>query len=516
MEQLFASPGLVSSAAPLVAAAAAVLLALALLRAAGQGARARAAEARAAAAETGFARAEDRRVAAETLLAETRVALARAEEAARHRARAAVEAEERLRALEELAEELRDERDDARARAVELATALERDEAAHAAQTAQLTAMRRDMDERFAALAQGALDRSHATIEERAGVRIEAQLAPLREHLARFETELRGVHEGAAKDRARLQAEIGQLTRRSEEISREAVQLTRALRGDTRRQGAWGEMVLARLLERSGLREGEEYVTQAHRVAEDGARLRPDVVVRLPGGKALVIDSKVSLTAYEAAVAAEDPVERDSHAARHLTSVRRHIDGLSAKRYQLLEPGAPDYVVMFMPVEGAFSEALRMDGELAAYALDRQVTIATPTTLMMALRTIESVWAIEKRNRNAEAIAERAGRLYDKMALFVGSMEAVGEGISRAASAHDRAMGQLSGGRGALLRQFEMLRELGAKTGRRIDVGQEDPPDDPPDEAPADGPAAADAARLDDSAAAEAGSGRDGAGERQI
>ena len=251
--------------------------------------------------------------------------------------------------------------------------------------------------------------------------KLDAALTPLKEHVGHFEKELKTVHQETIKDRERLKAEINQLTKRSEEISQEAVALTRALKGDQQKQGAWGEMILESILERSGLREGEEYETQASRSGLEGERLRPDVVVNIPGGKTLVIDSKVSLVAYTEAVNSETDDETAAALKRHVLSMKNHINGLASKGYQHAEGSTVDYVILFVPIEGALSEALREDGQLTEYALDKHITIATPTTLMMALRTIASVWAVERRNQNAEEIAKRAGLLYDKVAGFLGN-----------------------------------------------------------------------------------------------
>jgi DNA recombination protein RmuC len=332
-----------------------------------------------------------------------------------------------------------------------LETAKSRDAAAHAAQVAQLGTLREDIDKRFQQLAQEVIDKSGATLAKTSDERLGALLGPLKEQITRFEVELRGVHDGASKDRERLKTEIVTLTMRSEAISKQADGLTRALKGDKQKQGAWGEMILTTLLERSGLREGEEYITQAHRVAEGGGRLRPDVIVRLPGNKTLVIDSKVSLISYEAGVNADTPEDQELAIKLHVAAVRRHIDLLSNKEYHEHEGNSVDYVVMFLPIEGALAVALRSEPDLTSYALERNVTIATPTTLMMALRTIESVWAIERRNNNADAIAKRAGFIYSKMAGLVASMGKVTAALDRASDEQRKAMGQLSDGNGNCL-----------------------------------------------------------------
>lgn len=347
-----------------------------------------------------------------------------------------------------------------------------------------LSKVRADMEAKFGELAREALKIQGEAFSATNLERLNATLTPLKEHVGHFERELKAVHQATIDDRAALKAEIKNLTQRSEAISKEATALTRALKSDQQRQGAWGEMILSNILERSGLREGEEYETQAHRTGTDGERLRPDVVVRIPGGKSLVVDSKVSLLAYTEAVNAETEGEAAAARKRHVASLRAHINGLSAKGYQAAEASTVDYVILFVPIEGALSEALREDGALTEYALERHITIATPTTLMMALRTVSHVWAVERRNRNAEEIAKRAGLLYDKVAGFVSSMEGVGTRLRQAQDSYDAALGQLSQGSGNLLRQAEMLKTLGAKTTKSIGMEFDEtdallPPDAP-------------------------------------
>ena len=331
-----------------------------------------------------------------------------------------------------------------------------------------LTKIRRDMEAQFKELAENALKAQGESFSKANIEKLEATLTPLKEHVGHFEKELRQVHEETVKDRERLKAEISQLSKRSEAISQEAISLTKALKGDTQIQGAWGEMVLESILERSGLREGEEYETQAHRIGASGERLRPDVVVRIPGGKSLVIDSKVSLLAYNEAVNAETDEDALRSRKRHLTSIKAHINALSAKGYQTAENSTVDYVILFVPIEGALSEALREDPALTEYALEKNITIATPTTLMMALKTIANVWAVDRRNQNAELIADRAGKLYDKVYGFVQSMERVGERLDQAQDSYSQAFSQLSKGRGNMISQVESLKNLGAKTSKTI------------------------------------------------
>lgn len=337
--------------------------------------------------------------------------------------------------------------------------------------------VRADMEARFQELARQALTVQGEEFSRINLEKMQAALTPLREHVGHFERELKAVHKATVDDRAALKAEIAQLSKRSEEVSKEALALTRALKSDQQKQGAWGEMILETILERSGLRAGEEYQTQAHRKAEDGGRLRPDVVVRIPDGKTLIIDSKVSLVAYSEAVNADDPVQAAAARKRHVLSLRGHVNGLAGKDYQAAEATSVDFVILFVPIEGALSEALREDGGLADYALERHVMIATPTTLMAMLRTVAHVWASERRNRNAEEIARRAGLLYDKVAGFVGNMEDVGRRLTQAQDAYGNAFAQLSRGRGNLLSQVESLKSLGARTTRRVGVAFDDESD---------------------------------------
>ena len=333
-----------------------------------------------------------------------------------------------------------------------------------------LTKVRREMEIQFKELAENALKAQGESFSKANIEKLEATLTPLKEHVGHFEKELRQVHEETVKDRERLKTEISQLSRRSEAISQEAISLTKALKGDTQIQGAWGEMVLENILERSGLRNGEEYETQAHRIGVNGERLRPDVVVRIPGGKSLVIDSKVSLLAYNEAVNAATDVDALASRKRHLTSIKNHINSLSAKGYQTAENSTVDYVILFVPIEGALSEALREDPALTEHALERNITIATPTTLMMALKTIANVWAVDRRNQNAELIASRAGKLYDKVYGFVQNMERVGERLEQAQDSYAQAFSQLSKGKGNVIAQVESLKNLGAKTSKKINT----------------------------------------------
>lgn len=346
--------------------------------------------------------------------------------------------------------------------------AAQKDREAAEREIATLRELRAEMSGQFKLMATETLRLQGADMQRAQNEQLSALLTPFRDQVHRFQTELQARNKVLDEEGARLREQIIALHQRSEDISREAVNLTRALKGDKQRQGAWGEMVLERILEASGLQAGTHYDIQASWRDEDGKLWRPDVVVRLPRDKLMVIDSKVSLNDYEIAVNAEDVSERDAALRRHIAAIRNHITTLGDKGYQRMDDASVDYVLMFIPIEGAFSEALRADPELAGFALERGVGLTTPTTLMLTLRTVDHIWSVERRESNAMEIARRAGALYDKVAGFVDSMEAVGRALDQAGRAHGQAMDRLSRGSGNVIRQVEMLRELGARAQKRI------------------------------------------------
>lgn len=410
---------------------------------------------------------------------------------------ARIEAESRaqLDRMQELADERDGLRDalhslhqgeaDLRRQLAETRLAAEKDREAAARDIATLRELRDEMSRNFKLLADETLRNQGEDMKKRHGEQLAALLTPFRDQVHRFQTELQTRNKQTDEERASLRTQIEMLHRRSEDISREAVALTRALKGDRQKQGAWGEMILERLLEESGLQRDIHYLTQETRKDGDGRRWRPDVVVKLPRDKVLVIDSKVSLSAYEEAVNAGDPLAAETALKRHVTAIRAHITALSGKGYQSLDDGSVDYVLMFIPIEGAFSEAMRTDPELASFAMERRVGLATPTTLMLTLRTVDHIWTVERRESNAMQIANRAGQLYDKLHGFVSAVEDVGVALDRAQKSHALAMDRLTRGQGNVVRQAEMLRELGARAQKRLALdhdGQEEPP--APEEAP--------------------------------
>ncbi len=330
---------------------------------------------------------------------------------------------------------------------------------------------RETLTREFKVLANDVLQRHGDVFAKQNKEQIDIVLQPLREKLLEFQQGLQSAQTDSAKERAALAEQIRQLSEASARMTSETTNLAQALRGNSQTQGAWGEMILASILERSGLRAGEEYLTQISHTNEEGDRLRPDVIVRLPGGQHVVIDFKVSLVAFEAFVAAGTEEERAEHLARHLDSMRSHIRQLSNKQYHVVAGSSLDYVVMFVPIEGALAAALQGDAGLTGFAVQNNVAIATPTTLMIALRTVESVWKIERRNSNAEAIADRAGKMYDKFVSFIEDLTKLGARLEQAQGAYRNAMGKISTGTGNLAGQFERLKELGARASKSLPAG---------------------------------------------
>ncbi len=306
-------------------------------------------------------------------------------------------------------------------------------------------------------------------------------LNPVREKLGEYQQGLQAAALETARERATLAEQIRALNDASTTMTSETVNLTRALRGQVQMQGAWGEMVLETVLQRAGLREGEEYAAQTSVTTEDGQRLRPDVVVNLPGGPRIIVDAKVSLRAFEQHVNAGTEAETARHLDDHVAALRAHIRALGDKGYAAAFGDGLDYVIMFVPIEGALAAAMRVAPDLAQAAAERNVAIATPTTLMIALRTVANVWQVDRRQRNADEIARRAGGLYDKFVGFAESLLAVGGQLAKARDSYDKALLQLSTGKGNVVRQVEQLRELGARTGRALPATLLDGGDEPAD-----------------------------------
>lgn len=321
----------------------------------------------------------------------------------------------------------------------------------------------------FESLANQVFDHKTRTVDEQNRQSLETLLGPLKSQLEGFRKQVGDSFGEQAKERHTLVHEIRNLQKLNEDMTREAVNLTQALKGDNKQQGNWGEVILARVLEESGLREGYEYQTQVSLENEQGKRFQPDVVVRLPQDKDVVIDAKMVLVAYERYYHAEDTAERDMALRDHIAAIRSHIRGLGRKDYhQLHGITSLDYVLMFIPVEPAFQIALEAEPSLIREALDQNIMLVSPTTLLVALRTINNLWRYEHQNRNAKEIADKAARLYDKVRLFVDDMEGLGAALDKATDNYQGALNKLATGRGNILRQAESFKALGVEVKRDI------------------------------------------------
>ncbi|MEE4256071.1 MAG: DNA recombination protein RmuC [Bacteroidales bacterium] len=308
-------------------------------------------------------------------------------------------------------------------------------------------------------------------------------VSPLKEKIDTFQKTVNETYEKGLKERSGLKVEIEKLVELNQRISEEANNLTRALKVDSKQQGNWGEMILDRLLERSGLLQGEEYEKQKSYRNDKNELIKPDVVVNLPDNKHIIIDSKVSLTAYEAFVNAESEEDKERSVKAHIHSVREHVKFLAEKNYHLADKlDTPDFVLLFMPLESAFSLAVQETPDLFSYAWEKQIVIVSPTTLLATLMTVGSIWKHEKQTRNTERIADEGGKLYDKFVLFLDDLENLGKHISRTQKTWEEAHNKLVSGRGNVIGKVEKLRKLGAKTTKSIpndllpdnDGGEED------------------------------------------
>ena len=309
---------------------------------------------------------------------------------------------------------------------------------------------------------------------------LETTLSPLKTQLGDFRKKVEDIYDRETRDRVSLRVELEQLKKLNVQISEDAVNLTRALKGDKKIQGNWGEVVLERVLEQSGLRKGTEYDTQVSLKAADGSRRLPDVIIRLPDNKDVVVDSKVSLVDYEQYVNAESEVEREAALARHVSAIGNHIAGLSIKAYEKLEGiRSLDFVLMFIPIESAFSAAYDASPEMFMRASDKQIVIVSPTTLLVTLRTIQTIWRYEYQNRNAEKIAAQAGGIFDQFALVIESLDEVGRNIDKAKDSFDQTHKRLRTGRGNLVRRVTQLEELGARTKKKLPSSVTEVDDEP-------------------------------------
>lgn len=337
-----------------------------------------------------------------------------------------------------------------------------------AAGTQELNEVREQMNREFQNLANAIMDKTSEKFSKQNKEQIDTILTPLRERIKDFEQKVEKTYDVEKGERIRLKKEIEDLVNLNKKLSEDAENLTTALRGDNKAQGNWGELILEKILERSGLKEEQEYTLQYSTVNADGTRIRPDVVIFLPENKHLVIDSKVSLLAYSNFVGATDETSRAAFLKQHVDSVRNHIKLLGDKNYQTAEGlRTPDFIMLFMPMEAAFSAALQNDGELFSYAWERKIVLVSPTTLLATLRTVDSIWRQEKRSKHADSISEEAGKLYDKFVGFTADLLDVGRKMNSAKESYDMAMNKLTDGTGNIVKRLEKMRAFAAKTGSK-------------------------------------------------
>jgi len=402
-------------------------------------------------------------------------------------ANAAKQAE--LAALSREVELLQVERDNARDAAhawslerAQKETELRRLDAQSAAQAAELREQQESHQQRLNDL-QGSRDELRAQFAELAGKifdereqrfaqtsneRLGQLLDPLKERIQSFEKRVEETYQQEARERFSLGKELERLQQLNLRLSDEATNLTRALKGQ-KTQGNWGELILERVLEHAGLEKGREYQTQVSLKGPDGERFQPDVLIMLPGDKQVVVDSKVSLTAYQQFVAADDQVIGQAALKQHVLSLRNHVKGLAGKDYKRLEGlHSLDFVLLFVPIEAAFSAALQAEPNLFQEAFDRNIVIVSPTTLLATLRVIDSLWKQERQSQNAREIAERAGWLYDKFVLFIQDLDEVGNRLQQFDKAYAAARNKLTEGRGNLVSRSEQLKLLGARASKSL------------------------------------------------
>ncbi|MFM7218305.1 MAG: DNA recombination protein RmuC [Bacteroidota bacterium] len=349
-----------------------------------------------------------------------------------------------------------------------------------ASQQAEVERLHQEMSVRFENLANKIFEDKSQKFVDQNRTNLDVILNPLKDKIKEFETRVDQAFKTESQERNTLRVELKSLMELNQRMSQEADNLTRALKGDTKRQGNWGEFVLEKILDSSGLEKGREYETQVTYTAEDGRKYQPDVIIHFPDNKHIIVDSKVSLVAYDAFTNADSDADRERFLREHLTSVRNHIKGLSEKAYERL-PGitSPDFVLLFMPIESSFGAAVKADQELFQFAWDRRIVLVSPSTLLASLRTISSVWKQDRQTRNALEIARVGGALYDKFKGFVDDLIDVGKKMDQSKVSYNEAMNKLVDGQGNIVRRVEELKKLGARTSKELpaallDRAQED------------------------------------------
>lgn len=339
-------------------------------------------------------------------------------------------------------------------------------------QKQELQQMQERMKTEFENLANKILEEKSQRFTDQNRQNLDVVLQPLKERIKEFEDKVQKVYDTEAAERNTLKGEIKQLMTLNQQMHIEAQNLTRALKGDNKSQGNWGEFILESILEKSGLVKGREYQTQESVTTEDGRRLQPDVVIYLPDSKNLIIDSKVSLVAFEKAVNAEEDIASAQFVKEHIQSIRSHIKQLSDKKYQeVYGVKSLDFVLLFVPIEAAFSLAVQADPNLFSDAFEKNIVVVSPTTLLATLKTVSNIWRNENQSRNAFEIAKKAGDLYDKFVGFTGDLIEVGKQMDRAKASYGDAMRKLTDGPGNLIKRTEELKKMGAQTTKTIAPG---------------------------------------------
>ena len=364
----------------------------------------------------------------------------------------------------------------------ELSTTLDAERSQNDEKLALLNEAREQLSNQFKALANEILEEKAKRFTEQNQTNIGQLLEPLKLKLTEFQGKVEEVYVQEGKERSALAQQVKHLMELNKQLSDDAHNLTRALKGSSKTRGNWGEMILEKILESSGLRKGHEYDVQESHTRDDGSRAQPDVIIHLPEERHIIVDSKVSLNSYEEYVNAEDDEGRDLAFKRHLASVRGHIKELSDKNYHDIHGvKSLDFVLMFVPIEPAFMLAISQDNDLWQDAWKRNVLLVSPSTLLFVVRTVAHLWRQEQQNRNAQEIARRGAELYDKLVGFVEDLKGVGNRIKQAQSEYDKAYGKFVDGRGNVIRQAEMLKGLGVKPGKSmttdvLDAAMEEPP----------------------------------------
>ncbi|MEX1665987.1 DNA recombination protein RmuC [Zhongshania arctica] len=336
-------------------------------------------------------------------------------------------------------------------------------------QIALLSDAKKQLTDQFEQLANRIFEEKSQRFQVHSRDALEVQLKPFREQLTEFRGRVDHIYDNENRERGELKEQLKNLQEMNRSISKEAQNLTRALKGDNKAQGNWGEVILERVLEESGLRKGHEYETQVSFTDDSGRRRQPDVIVHLPDDKDIIIDAKVSLVAYERYCSSDDEAERQTLLREHAQSVKAHINGLSTKGYEHIEGlRTLDFVFIFIPVEAAFMAAFEHDPELFRDAYEKNIIVVGPTTLLATLRTVQSIWRYERQNQNAEEIARQAGALHDQFALVVQSLEDVGKHLDRGRDAYEKTLNRMTLGKGNLVSRVSRLETLGAKVKKTL------------------------------------------------